>query len=101
MTTSESGTGIYMWQPLHGRVIAVSGQHRFPAKSYRPDPQAEFQPVHDAVHDMGFCMNTLIRAFLRWVAQDPEPPRRLEQFADLMREVYDETPRGRPRRPPA
>jgi hypothetical protein len=86
-----------MWQPLRGRVIAVSDQHRFPARSYRPDPEGEYEPVRDAVTGMGFCMNTLIRAFLRWVIQDPD---RLHQLARLMAEVYEETPRGRPRRNP-
>lgn len=76
----------------------MSSQHRFPARAYRPDPTGEYEPVHDAVHDMGFCMNTLIRAFLRWVIQDPS---RLQQLAELMRDVYGETPRGRPRKPPS
>jgi hypothetical protein len=86
-----------VWQHLHGKVIAVSSQHRFKARAYRPDPELEYIPVHDAVAGMGYCMNTLIRAFLRWVAQEPE---RLYLFVALIEEIHAETPRGRPRRPP-
>lgn len=76
--------------------VTSSSRHRFKSRAYRPDPEGEYDPVSAAVTGMGFCMNTLIRAFLRWIKQDPS---RLQQFTDLMREIHAETPRGRPRRP--
>lgn len=75
----------------------MTSQHRYTARAYRPDPVNEYQPVCDALGEMGYCMNALIRAFLRWIVEDPT---RLQQFVTLMRQVRADTPRGRPRQQP-
>jgi GrpB-like predicted nucleotidyltransferase (UPF0157 family) len=72
----------------------VSSQHRHTNRNYRPADD-EYEPVKDAVANAGFTMNTLLRAFLRWLRQDPT---RLKQFVPLMRDVDNETPRGRPKK---
>jgi hypothetical protein len=76
-------------------IVDMTGsQHRHPNRNYRPDP-AEYDPARAAVEAAGYNMNTLIRAFLRWLNEDP---RRLGQLAKHLRSVADETPYGRPRK---
>jgi hypothetical protein len=77
----------------------VTSQHRYTNRNYRPADD-EYDPVREAVTDAGHTMNTLMRAVLRWLREDPQ---RLDQLRAHMKAVDDETPRGRPKKeaPPA
>lgn len=78
---------------------SVSSQHRYTNRNYRPADD-EYEPVRQAVADAGYTMNTLSRAVLRWIREDPA---RLSQLIPLMKAIDKETPRGRPKKnaPPA
>lgn len=71
----------------------VSSQHRYTNRNYRP-ANDEYDPAKAAFKAAGHNMNVALRAFLRWINEDPN---RVAQFAALMDAVEDETPRGRPR----
>jgi hypothetical protein len=77
----------------------VSSQHRHTNRNYRPADD-EYDPAKATIEAAGYNVNVAIRAFLRWLNQDP---RRLAHLLDLMRAVEEETPRGRPKKetPPA
>jgi hypothetical protein len=77
----------------------VTSQHRHTNRNFRPADD-EYDPAKAAFEAAGHNMNVALRAFLRWINEDPS---RVEQFAALMRAVEDETPRGRPKKrtPPA
>jgi hypothetical protein len=72
----------------------VTSQHRHTNRNYRPADD-EYDPVREAVTSAGFTMNTLVRAFLRWIREDPS---RLSRFVAHMKAVDEETPRGRPKK---
>lgn len=77
----------------------MTSQHRYTNRNYRPADE-EYDPVRDAVVDAGYTMNTLMRAVLRWLREDPA---RMTPLIPFMRAVDAETPRGRPKKkaPPA
>lgn len=77
----------------------MSSQHRHTNRNYRPADD-EYEPAKDEFEKAGYNVNVAIRAFFRWIVDDP---RRLRQLSPFMKAVDDETPRGRPKKkaPPA
>ncbi|WP_433730877.1 hypothetical protein ACQP2Y_21240 [Actinoplanes sp. CA-051413] len=77
----------------------MTSQHRYTNRNYRPADD-EYDPAKAAFEAAGHNMNVAVRAFLRWINEDP---RRVAEFSDLMQAIDDETPRGRPKKkaPPA
>ncbi|MET0415011.1 MAG: hypothetical protein ABW022_03190 [Actinoplanes sp.] len=72
----------------------MSSQHRHTNRNYRPADD-EYDPAKAAIEKAGFNVNVAIRAFFRWIIDDP---RRLRQLVPFMKAVADETPKGRPKR---
>jgi len=78
-------------------IVGMSSQHRNTNRNYRPD-DAEYDPAKIMVEGAGYSMNTAVRAFLRWLNEDPT---RLALLDGHLRAVAAETPTGRPARGPA
>lgn len=72
----------------------MSSQHRHPPRNFRPDPDREYVPAQEAVEGAGYTMSVALRAFLRWLIEDPS---RLNQLRPHLDAVKAETPQGRPK----
>jgi hypothetical protein len=70
-----------------------SSQHRNANRNYRPTPDEYDGPGRVAIEAAGYPMGTAVRAFLRWLNDDPE---RLAQLAPYLAAVKEETRYGRP-----
>lgn len=73
----------------------MSSQHRYPNKNYRPAPTTEYDPAKKVVESAGHNMDRVVRAFLRWLNEDPT---RLALLDEHLKAIEAETPRGRPNR---
>lgn len=70
-------------------------QHARKNRNYRPTDAEYDGPGKARIEAAGHTMDNAIRAFLRWLNEDPE---RLTFIAAHLDAVKAETPRGRPRR---
>lgn len=70
-------------------------QHARTNRNYRPT-DAEYDGAGKAaIEAAGHTMDNAVRAFLRWLNEDPD---RLKLIAAHLNAVKAETPRGRPKR---
>lgn len=76
-------------------MVFVNSQHRHTNRNYRP-ADTEYDAAKAVADYAGTNMNVLTRAFLRFLATDPQGVLRLLQ--PHIDAVLDDTPRGRPRR---
>lgn len=74
----------------------MSSQHANPCRNYRPCDD-EYLPARQTIEAAGHTMNTAIRAYLRWLVEDPS---RLALLDQHLQDVAAKTQHGRPRRIP-
>jgi hypothetical protein len=70
-------------------------QHARKNRNYRPTEDEYDGPGKAAVEAAGHTMDNAVRAFLRWLNEDPA---RLALISSHLEAVKAETPRGRPKR---
>jgi hypothetical protein len=76
-------------------ILIMSSQHRFPARTFRPEP-GEYADAQADLTARGKEMDAFLRACLRWLHRDPD-----RFLATLAPAWPSPRPRGRPSGPQA
>lgn len=75
-------------------IVGMVSQHARKNRNYRPEDR-EYDLAKGIVEEAGYNMDHAVRAFLRWLNEDPS---RLPLLEKHLKAIKAETPRGRPRR---